>query len=83
MGRIVDVSTLPGAASDGVSATPMTQGETREFAAEYIRIGPGRTWHACVPPGSDCYLFNTRGAASILIGTERHRLPVQSFATIQ
>lgn len=84
MGQVVTFAELTtNKAGNGVGAAPITGGETREMAAEYIRIEPGKSWQASAPRGSDCYLFAIRGAGQISAGTSRHRLPTQTFATLE
>jgi mannose-6-phosphate isomerase-like protein (cupin superfamily) len=84
MGRVVTFAQLrTRAIADGVSKAAITQGETREMAAELIRIDPTKRWTASAPQGSDCYLFMLEGAAAISVGGVRHPLPGQTFATVQ
>jgi mannose-6-phosphate isomerase-like protein (cupin superfamily) len=84
MGRVVTFAQLPTRAiADGVSRAAITQGETREMAAELIRIDPAKRWTAGAPQGSDCYLFMLEGAATISADGIRHPLPRQTFATVQ
>jgi mannose-6-phosphate isomerase-like protein (cupin superfamily) len=84
MGRVVTFAELPAdKIADGIERAAVTKGETREMAAEFIRIEPGKRWSASAPHGSDCYLFMLEGAAAISAGGTRHRFPAQTFATLQ
>jgi hypothetical protein len=84
MGRVVTFAQVPTRAiADGISKAAITQGETREMAAELIRIDPARRWSSSAPQGCDCYLFVLEGAAAISAGDVRHPLPRQTFATVQ
>lgn len=84
MGRVVTFAEARAErAADGVAQAPITQGETREMAAEFVRVEPGKRWSAAVPHGSDCYLFMLSGTGSIAAGDGSHRFPAQTFATIQ
>jgi mannose-6-phosphate isomerase-like protein (cupin superfamily) len=84
MGQVVTFSELSGAAKgEGVSAAPITRGETTEMAAEYVRVEPGKRWSDTAPSGSDCYLFALSGEAALSAGSERHRLAAQTFATVE
>jgi mannose-6-phosphate isomerase-like protein (cupin superfamily) len=84
MGRVVTFAELPvGNIAPGVSSAPITNGETREMAAELIRIAPGERWTTTAPRGSDCYLFMLDGAGSISAAGRLHRLPRQAFAAVE
>lgn len=84
MGRAVTFSDLqPNKIISGVHNAAITQGETQEMAAEYIRIAPGQQWIATTPPETDCYLFMIYGACAISVADSRHRLPTQAFAVVQ
>lgn len=84
MGQVVTFAELnTKQAGDGIGAAPITRGETPEMAADYVRIEPGKSWQSSAPRGSDCYLFAIAGAGAISAGTSRHRLPTQTFATIE
>jgi len=84
MGRVV---TFAQAAADkigdGIERAAITKGETREMAAEFIRVAPGKRWSTTAPRGSDCYLFMLKGAGTISAGNARHCLAAQTFATLQ
>lgn len=83
MGQVVTLSQLPSERiADGVDRAPI-DAQTREMAAEFVRIGPGRRWTEAVPLGSDCYLFMLSGAAMIAAAGDERRMPTQSFATVQ
>lgn len=83
MGRVVDLARLPVELSaEGVSSASVTNGETREFAADHVRIAPSMAWSSAVPAGSDVYLFTLAGDAEIVAASYRSALPAQSFATI-
>jgi mannose-6-phosphate isomerase-like protein (cupin superfamily) len=83
MGRVVTFTQAPtGRVADGVETAPITAGDTREMAADFIRIAPGKRWGAAVPSGSDCYLFMLSGTGVIAAGA-RHRFPAQAFATVE
>lgn len=83
MGRVVAFADIGAGVAEGVSKGSITRGDTGEFAAQYIRIEPGRRWTAAVPQGSDCYLFSTNGAGTIAAGGVRQALAAQSFAVIE
>jgi mannose-6-phosphate isomerase-like protein (cupin superfamily) len=84
MGRAVTFSDLqPSKTISGVHNAAITQGETQEMAAEYIRIAPGQQWIATVLPESDCYLFMIDGACAISVADSRHRFSTQAFAVVQ
>jgi quercetin dioxygenase-like cupin family protein len=84
MGRVVTFAELPASnIAPGVSSAPITNGETREMAAELIRIAPGERWTATAPRGSDCYLFMLDGAGSISAAGRNHRLASQAFAAVE
>jgi quercetin dioxygenase-like cupin family protein len=84
VGRVVTFAEL--AASNivpGIGSAPITDGETREMAAELIRIAPGKRWNATGPHGSDCYLFMLDGAGTISAAQRRYHLPSQAFAAVE
>jgi len=84
MGRVVTFAELATEkAGDGIDAAPITRGETREMAAEFVRVDPGKSWRAAAPSGSDCYLFAIGGSGAIEAASKRQPLPTQSFATIE
>ena len=84
MGRAVTFSDLqPSKNVSGVQNAAITQGETREMTAEYIRIPPGQRWIATAPPETDCYLFMIDGTCAISVADSRHRFPTQAFAVVQ
>jgi mannose-6-phosphate isomerase-like protein (cupin superfamily) len=83
MGRVVTFAELDLATADGVGVAPITQGETKQFKAEFVRVAPGKRWQETVPQGSDGYLFCVAGNGSIAAGAARAKLPPQTFATVQ
>jgi len=84
MGRIVTFSELPVSNfAAGVASAAITKGDTREMAAELIRIAPGERWVATPPRGSDCYLFMLDGGGGIAAAGRRYRFPAQAFAAVQ
>jgi len=84
MGRVVTLAQAPAdKIADGIERAPITAGETREMAAEFIGIAPGKRWSATAPHGSDCYLFMLKGEGAISAGNVRQRFPAQTFATVQ
>src|SRR5262249_41887027 len=84
MGRAVTFSDLrPSGNISGVHSAAITQGETQEMAAEYIRIPSGQQWIATTPPETDCYLFMIDGTCAISIADSRHPFPTQAFAVVQ
>jgi mannose-6-phosphate isomerase-like protein (cupin superfamily) len=84
MGRAVTFSDLqPSKIISGVHNAAITQGETQEMAAEYIRIPPGQQWIATALPETDCYLFMVDGACAISVADGRLRFPTQAFAVVQ
>lgn len=83
MGRVVDLNRLELEADNtGVARAPVTAGDTREFAAEFVRIPAGKTWQATAPAGSDVYVFTLKGRGTIVAANYRRELPTQAFATI-
>jgi quercetin dioxygenase-like cupin family protein len=84
MGRVVTFTELPASSiAPGITSAPITKGETREMAAELIRIAPGERWSAAAPRGSDCYLFMLDGAGTICAAERAHSFPPQAFAVVQ
>ena len=84
MGRVVTFTNLrPSKIISGTHTAAITQGETQEMAAEYIRIPPGQQWIATAPPETDCYLFIVDGACAISAADNRHRFSTQTFAVVQ
>ena len=84
MGRVVTFTNLrPNKIISGTHTAAITQGETQEMAAEYIRIPPGQQWIATAPPETDCYLFIVDGACAISAADNRHRFSTQTFAVVQ
>jgi mannose-6-phosphate isomerase-like protein (cupin superfamily) len=82
MGRVVDLAQLAHGTGEDLGAAAITCGETREFAAEYVRIPPRKRWAAVAPAGSDCYVFNVGGAGTLAAGAERYAFPAHAFATV-
>lgn len=82
MGRVVTFAELAGRVDRGVTTAPITAGDTKEMAAEFVRVDPGTAWIATVPSGSDCYLFAIAGDATISAGTEAQAFRPQTFATV-
>lgn len=84
MGCVVKFSELAAASSQGgVAVAPITKGDTKEFAAEHVRIDAGKSWKGTAPAVSDCYIFSIKGGGAIAAGTAKAALPEQTFATIQ
>jgi mannose-6-phosphate isomerase-like protein (cupin superfamily) len=84
MGSVVTFAQLPGsAAGEGIRIAPLTRGDTKDMAAELVRIAPGKRWDAKVPNGADCYLFALNGSAAISSDEKAGRLAAQTFATVQ
>jgi quercetin dioxygenase-like cupin family protein len=84
MGRVVRFSEIAAKpAGEGIKVGPITIGDTKEFAAEHVRIEPGCRWCAAAPKGSDNYIFSIKGGGSISAASIRKDLPEQTFATIQ
>jgi hypothetical protein len=76
MGRVVTFSQLPAhAIADGASRAAITQGETREMAADLIRIDPAFTNESFKRPnpcfGLNCLLAHTIAPDSV--GTYQDR----------
>jgi len=67
----------------GIDSASITNGETQEMAAEYIRVAPGRRWTATAPRGSDCYLFMLDGTSAISAADHQYHFPAQAFAVVQ
>jgi hypothetical protein len=83
MGRVVTFAHLPTKeTSAGIDAAPITAGETREMAAEYIRIAARQRWLATAPRRSDCYLFMLDGTGTISAADRQHDFPAQTFAVV-
>jgi quercetin dioxygenase-like cupin family protein len=84
MGRVVTFAQLlTNKSTGGIDIASITKGETREMAAEYIRIAPGQRWTVTAPRGSDCYLFMLDGVCAISTTDRRHHFPAQAFAVLQ
>ena len=84
MGRVVTFTDLgPGTIIGGIHTAAITQGETQETAAKYIRIPPRQQWIATALPETDCYLFMVDGACAISAADNLHRFPTQTFAAVQ
>jgi mannose-6-phosphate isomerase-like protein (cupin superfamily) len=84
MGAVVTFAELAtGRAEQGVATAPITQGDTREMAAAFVRVQPGSRWSGSVPAGSDCYLFSVAGEGQVAAGKARAAFPAQTFATLQ
>jgi mannose-6-phosphate isomerase-like protein (cupin superfamily) len=84
MERVVTFADLgPSKLIGGIHNAAITQGETQELAAEYIRIPPGQRWTATAPRGADCYLFMVDGTCAISAADRRYRFPAQAFAVVQ
>lgn len=84
MGSVVTFSQLPGsAAGSGIRIAPITRGDTKEMAAELVRVAPGTRWEAQAPAGADCYLFALNGKAALASGGKTGQLKSQTFATVQ
>ena len=83
MGQVVTFAQLPAdKIADGVDCAPI-KSDTKEMAAEFVRIAPGKRWTGTAPAGSDTYLFMLNGAATIAADGDEHRFPTQAFATVQ
>jgi mannose-6-phosphate isomerase-like protein (cupin superfamily) len=83
MGSVVTFAELPETkAADGIVWATIPA-DTKEMAAELVRVAPGKRWTATAPRGSDCYLFMRSGAGTISAAGDRHRFPAQAFATVQ
>lgn len=82
MGRVVTFAQLPPEASAGVSTAAITRGDVTEMEAAFVRIAAGKRWSKTVPDGSDCYLFVLAGGGAIAVGSARHPLSPQAFATV-
>jgi mannose-6-phosphate isomerase-like protein (cupin superfamily) len=84
MGRAVTFSDLqPSKNVSGVHNAAITQGETREMAAEYIRLPPARQWIAMAPPETDCYLFMIDGTCAISAADSRLAFQTHAFAVVE
>jgi len=84
MGRVVKFAEIATrTAGDGVQIGPITSGDARQFAAELVRIAPGKRWSATAPKGADCYVFSLKGGGTIHATTPPRDLPEQSFAIIE
>ena len=84
MGRVVKFSEIPTkTAGEGVKVGPITIGDTKEFAAELVRIEPACRWSATAPKGSDAYVFSITGGGAISGASIKKDLPEQTFATIE
>jgi len=83
MGRVVTFADLETKETDGVRRAPITGGDVKEMAAEFVRIAPGKRLTGEVPQGCDCYLFAVGGNGTIATAGTSHSLAAQSFATVQ
>lgn len=83
MGRVVTFAQLARrGAGQGVSVAAVTAGDTKEMAADIIRIEPGHAWQASGPAGADCYLFGLKGHGFIAAGEAASPFAPQTFATV-
>lgn len=84
MGKVVTFASLHyKQAATGVNTAAITDGDGKEMQAEVIRLAPGAKLAATVPPGSDRYFFTITGDATIASSGGTHRMPVETFATLQ
>ena len=83
MGQVVTFAQLPTSKiADGIDSAPV-KADVKEMAAKFVRVAPGKRWTATAPRGSDLYLFMLGGSGAISAGGSRHKLPAQTFATVQ
>jgi quercetin dioxygenase-like cupin family protein len=84
MGRAVTLSSLPStAATAGVARAAITNGEMQEMSAEFVRVGSGATFEACVPQGADGYLYMLNGTGRIKVDGIERPMVADSFAAIR
>src|SRR5438128_304616 len=67
----------------GVARAAITAGDTKEMAAEVIRLASGASLTDAVPDGFDRYLFTLTGHATMSGAGGSHRMEEEAFATIQ
>jgi len=84
MGKVVTFASLPyEQAATGISIAAITGSDGKEMQAEVIRLAPGAKLADTVPPGCDRYFFTLTGKAMISNGGGAHRMPTETFATLQ
>ena len=84
MGRVVTFADLSyREAASGVARAAITAGDTKEMAAEVIRLARGASVTETVPDGSDRYLFTLAGRVTVSGAGESRTMEEEAFATIQ
>ena len=84
MGKVVTFASLPyQELGGGAQSASITGKDGKEMQADIIRLAPGAKVSDEVPRGSDRYFFTLRGDASISGTGVTHKLPLDTFATVQ
>ena len=84
MGKVVTFASLQyQPTATGINTAAITGSDGKEMRAEVVRLAPGAKLAATVPPGSDRYLFTLTGEATVSNGGGAHRMPTETFATLQ
>ena len=84
MGKVVTFASLQyEQAANGVSTAAITGSDGKEIHAEVIRLTSGAKLAATVPAGCDRYFFTLTGEATVSNGGGAHRMPTETFATLQ
>jgi mannose-6-phosphate isomerase-like protein (cupin superfamily) len=84
MGKVVTFASLQyKQAASGVSTAAITGSDGKEMQAEVIRLTSGAKLAGAVPAGCDRYFFTLTGEATVSNGGGAHRMPTETFATLQ
>ena len=83
MGKSINLSGLGYSESaPGVRRAAITGADAKYMTAESIKLGPGSSYNAKVPAGSDLYLYALSGNAEIASGGAALALAQDAFATL-
>jgi len=84
MGKVVKFAVLQyQQVASGINTAAITGSDGKEMQAEVVRLAPGAKLAATVPPGCDRYFFTLTGEATVSNGGGAHRMPTETFATLQ
>src|SRR3989304_2535033 len=84
MGKVVKFAALQyQQVASGVNTASITGSDGKEMQAEVVRLAPGAKLAATVPPGCDRYFFTLTGEATVSNAGGAHRMPTETFATLQ
>src|ERR1700693_6204319 len=84
MGKVVTFASLQYRPhTPGINPASITGSDGKEMQAEVVRLAPGAKLAATVPAGCDRYFFTLTGEATVSNGGGAHRMPVETFATLQ